>query len=58
MSNVMAFSMFAAIRSAFAKRVEVLVEVAGLALSLSGATLAVVLGKVGIMGVLPVESLR
>jgi hypothetical protein len=42
----MAFFMFAAIRSAVAKRVEVLVEVAGLALSLSGATFAVVLGKV------------
>ncbi len=38
--------MFAAIRTAVAKRIEVLVEVAGLALSLSGATFAVALGKV------------
>jgi hypothetical protein len=38
--------MFPAVRSAIAKRIEVLVEVGGLALSLSGATLAVLLGRV------------
>lgn len=38
-------SMFPAVRSAVAKRFEVLAEIAGFTLSLSGATLAAVLGK-------------
>jgi hypothetical protein len=44
--------MFAAVRSAVAKRLEVLAEVVGLALSFSGASLAAVLGKLLVAGVL------
>jgi hypothetical protein len=44
--------MLAAVRSAVAKRLEVLAEVMGLALSLSGATLAAVLGKLLVAAVL------
>ncbi len=44
--------MFTAIRSSVARRLEVLAEVAGLALSISGATLAAVLGKFLVAAVL------
>ncbi len=44
--------MLATVRNALAKRLEVLAEIAGLALSLSGATLAAVLGKLVVAVVL------
>jgi hypothetical protein len=49
--------MFTAIRSSVAKRLEVLAEVAGLALSISGATLAAVFGKFLVAALLVVITL-
>ena len=49
--------MLAAVRSAVAKRLEVLAEITGLALSLSGTTLAAVLGKLLVAVVLGANTL-